>query len=98
MPLEQATGAPRFDLPMRRSPNFAAAPRRHRVVIVGAGFGGLFAARALPRAPPGVTVIDRTNPHLFEPLLYQVAHGPPSVGAVTPPTRGGLLPPKNNRG
>jgi NADH dehydrogenase len=49
--------------------------RRHRVAIVGAGFGGLFAARALRRADVEVTVIDRTNHHLFQPLLYQVATG-----------------------
>src|SRR3954447_26666775 len=87
MPLEQATGAPRFELPMRRSPNFAAAPQRHRVVIVGGGFAGLFAARALRRAPVDVTVIDRTNHHLFEPLLYQVATGLLSEGAIAPATR-----------
>jgi NADH:ubiquinone reductase (H+-translocating) len=97
MPLEQATGAPKFDLPMRRSPNFAAAPRRHRVVIVGAGFGGLFAARALRRAPLDVTVIDRTNHHLFEPLLYQVATGLLSVGAIAPPIRDVLRRHKNTR-
>ena len=44
-----------------------------RVVIVGAGFGGLQAARALRNVPVHVTVIDRTNHHLFQPLLYQVA-------------------------
>ena len=46
---------------------------RARVVIVGAGFGGLSAAKALARAPVDVTVIDRHNYHLFQPLLYQVA-------------------------
>src|SRR3954453_6693195 len=96
MPLEQATRA-RFDLPMRRSPNFAAAPRRHRVVIVGAGFGGAFAARAPGRAPLDVTVIDRTNHHLFEPLLYQVATGLLSVGAIAPPIRDVLRRHKNTR-
>src|SRR5438876_1008560 len=44
-----------------------------RVVIVGAGFGGLYAARALARAPVRVTIVDRRNYHLFQPLLYQVA-------------------------
>ena len=43
------------------------------VVILGCGFGGLFAAKALAGAPVRVTVIDRANHHLFQPLLYQVA-------------------------
>jgi len=47
---------------------------RHRVVIVGGGFGGLFAARAL-RGSAEVTLVDRTQHHLFQPLLYQVATG-----------------------
>ncbi len=82
---------------MRRSPNSAAAPRRQRVVIVGAGFGGLFAARALRRAPLDVTVVDRTNHHLFEPLLYQVATGLLSVGAVAPAIRDVLRRDKQTR-
>jgi len=61
--------------------------RRHRVVIVGSGFGGLFAATALRRAGVEVTVIDRTNHHLFQPLLYQVATGVLSEGDIAPPTR-----------
>ena len=54
--------------------------RRPRVVIVGAGFGGLFAAQALARAAADVTIVDRHNYHLFQPLLYQVATAglPPS--------------------
>src|SRR5881227_3257008 len=72
---------------MRRAKNRAAAPRRHRVVIIGGGFSGLFAARALRRAPVDVTVIDRTNHHLFQPLLYQVATGVLSEGDIAPPTR-----------
>ena len=59
----------------------------HRVVIVGAGFGGLFAARFLGRAPVEVTLVDRTNHHLFQPLLYQVATGILSEGQIAPPTR-----------
>ena len=60
---------------------------QHRVVIVGAGFGGLFAAKALRRVPAHVTVVDGTTHHLFEPLLYQVATGILSEGEVAPPIR-----------
>src|SRR5438874_3394657 len=59
----------------------------HRVVIIGAGFGGLLAARALRRAPVRVTVLDRNNHHLFQPLLYQVATGILSVGEIAPAVR-----------
>jgi len=60
---------------------------RHRVVIVGGGFGGLFAAKFLRRAPVDVTLIDKTNHHLFQPLLYQCATGILSEGAIAPPLR-----------
>lgn len=60
---------------------------QHRVVIVGGGFGGLFAAKFLRRAPVEVTLIDRRNYHLFQPLLYQVATGILSEGEVAPPIR-----------
>ncbi len=60
---------------------------QHRVVIVGSGFGGLFAAKALRTAPVRVTLIDRTNHHLFQPLLYQVATGILSGGQIAPATR-----------
>lgn len=59
----------------------------HRVVIVGGGFGGLFAAKFLRRAPVAVTLIDRTNHHTFQPLLYQLATGILSEGAIAPPLR-----------
>jgi len=62
-------------------------PSRHRVVIVGCGFGGLFAARALRSADVDVTVIDRNNHHLFQPLLYQVATGILAEGDIAPPIR-----------
>jgi NADH dehydrogenase len=62
-------------------------PQPHRVVIVGGGFGGLFAARFLKRAKVDVTLIDRHNHHLFQPLLYQVATGILSEGMVAPPIR-----------
>jgi NADH dehydrogenase len=57
------------------------------VLIVGCGFGGLFAARALAGAPVRVTVLDRTNHHLFQPLLYQVATAGLSAPAVAAPIR-----------
>ncbi len=59
----------------------------HRVVIIGGGFGGLFAAKFLRRAPVEITLIDRTNHHTFQPLLYQLATGILSEGAVAPPLR-----------
>ena len=58
-----------------------------QVVIVGGGFGGLAAAKALRRAPVDVTVVDRQAHHLFQPLLYQVATGVLSQGNVAPPLR-----------
>jgi NADH dehydrogenase len=58
-----------------------------RVVIVGAGFGGLNAARALGRAPVQVTVVDRKNHHTFQPLLYQVATAGLSPGEIAAPIR-----------
>ena len=60
---------------------------KHRVVIVGAGFGGLNAAKGLKRADADVTVIDRRNFHLFQPLLYQVATGSLSPGEIAEPIR-----------
>jgi len=70
---------------------------RHRVVIVGSGFGGLFAAKALGRAPNAieVTLMSRTNHHLFQPLLYQVATGILSEGQIAPATRDVLKKSKN---
>jgi NADH:quinone reductase (non-electrogenic) len=64
-----------------------SAPRRHRVVIIGSGFGGLFAAKHLKRADVDVTLIAKTTHHLFQPLLYQVATGILSVGEIAPATR-----------
>jgi NADH dehydrogenase len=70
---------------------------RHRVVILGGGFGGLYAAKALKGAPVDVTVIDRRNYHLFQPLLYQVATGSLSPGEIASPIRGVLNRQKNTR-
>jgi NADH dehydrogenase len=61
--------------------------RRPHVVIVGGGFGGLYAARALKRAPVDVTVVDRTNHHLFQPLLYQVATATLAPSDIAAPIR-----------
>jgi NADH dehydrogenase len=60
---------------------------QHRVVIVGGGFGGLYAAQALRRAPVAITLIDRRNFHLFQPLLYQVATGALSPANIAAPLR-----------
>jgi NADH dehydrogenase len=63
------------------------AQARHRVVVVGGGFGGLPACRFLGREPVDVTLVDRRTHHLFQPLLYQVATGILSTGQVSPPLR-----------
>ena len=60
---------------------------RHSVAIVGCGFGGLFAAKTLRHADVDITVVDRTNHHLFQPLLYQLATGILSEGDIAPPIR-----------
>jgi NADH:ubiquinone reductase (H+-translocating) len=73
------------------------AEHRHRVLIVGGGFGGLYAARALRRAPVEVTLVDRANHHLFQPLLYQVAAGILTEGEIAPPLRGVLRRQANAR-
>lgn len=61
--------------------------KRPQVVIVGGGFGGLYAARRLRQAPVDLTLIDRRNFHLFQPLLYQVATGALSPGEIASPLR-----------
>jgi NADH dehydrogenase len=58
------------------------------VVIIGGGFGGIHAAKALAHAPVSITLVDRTNHHLFQPLLYQVATGVLSPGQIAPALRG----------
>src|SRR3981081_2607531 len=68
-----------------------------QVVIVGAGFGGLNAALGLARYPVRITLIDRTNHHTFQPLLYQVATGILSEGAIAPALREVLRKHRNIR-
>jgi NADH:ubiquinone reductase (H+-translocating) len=70
---------------------------KHRVLIIGGGFAGLNAARKLKRAPVDVTLLDRRNFHLFQPLLYQVATGSLSPGEIAAPLRGVLSSQKNAR-
>src|SRR5260370_41163628 len=70
---------------------------KHRVVILGGGFGGLAAAQKLKRAPVDVTLIDRRNFHLFQPLLYQVATGSLSPREIAAPLRGVLSRQKNTQ-
>src|SRR5436309_6428820 len=69
----------------------------HRVLIVGGGFGGLYAAKALRHAPVQVTLLDRRNFHLFQPLLYQVATGGLSPANIAAPLRGVLRRQANAR-
>jgi NADH:ubiquinone reductase (H+-translocating) len=72
---------------MSAQPEDTAPNRRHRVVIIGSGFGGLTAAKKLKRADVDITLIARTTHHLFQPLLYQVATGIISEGEIAPTTR-----------
>src|SRR6478735_1156763 len=71
--------------------------RRHQVVVIGSGFGGLFGTKALKRADVDVTMIAKTSHHLFQPLLYQVATGILSQGEIAPPTREVLASQRNAR-
>lgn len=88
-------------LPVKPTPKPQAAPlapadgARPRVVIVGAGFAGLAAAKGLAKAPVDVTVIDRRNHHLFQPLLYQVATAALSPADIAWPIRGILSAQRN---
>src|SRR5579864_4300553 len=67
----------------------------HRAVIIGGGFGGLYAARALKHEQLSVTLVDRRNVHLFQPLLYQGATGALSPGEIAAPLRVLLRKQKN---
>ena len=75
----------------------SATGRRHHVVIVGCGFGGLSAAKTLGHAAVDVTVIDRTNHHLVQPLLHQLATGILSEGDIALPIRDVLRRQRNTR-
>ena len=82
---------------LRDSRTAADMTDRHKVVIVGGGFGGLNAVRALAHADVDVTVVDRTNHHLFQPLLYQVAAGILPPGLIAPALRGVIKKQANAR-
>ena len=72
---------------MPDTPEASAKPGTPHVVVLGGGFGGLWATRALARAPVRITVVDRTNHHLFQPLLYQVATAGLSAPDIAAPLR-----------
>ncbi|SDP41782.1 NADH dehydrogenase [Klenkia soli] len=76
-------------------PTNPTTARRPRVVIIGSGFGGLFAAQRLRKADVDITLVAKTGHHLFQPLLYQVATGIISEGEIAPPTRDILKKQKN---
>src|ERR1700727_3941274 len=72
---------------MNVQPEVSGLNRRHRVVVIGSGFGGLNAVKKLKKADVDIKLIARTTPHLFQPLLYQVATGIISEGEIAPTTR-----------
>lgn len=74
-------------VPPGRGPYHSQVSRAHRVTIIGGGFGGLKAAQHLRRAAVAVTLLDRRNVHVFQPLLYQVATGGLSPGDIVSPLR-----------
>ena len=80
-----------------RSPDCSSSERLPRVVIIGGGFGGLAAARALAKAPVRITLIDRRNHHLFQPMLYQVATAALNPGDIAYPIRSALARQRNAR-
>src|ERR1700742_263251 len=72
---------------MNAQPEVSGLNRRHRVVVIGSGFGGLNAVKKLKRADVDIKLIARTPHHRFQPMLYQVATGIVAEGAIAPPTR-----------
>ena len=89
--------APMTTRTAERQSMHTAAPAEPRVVIVGAGFGGLSAAKALSKADVEVTVVDRSNHHLFQPLLYQVATAGLAPNQIASPIRTVLRGQRNTR-
>ncbi|MCY7322716.1 MAG: FAD-dependent oxidoreductase, partial [Phormidesmis sp. CAN_BIN36] len=75
--------------------NTTKKPQKHRVVVIGGGFGGLYATKALRHAPVEITLVDKRNFHLFQPLLYQVATGTLSPSDISSPLRSILSRSKN---
>src|SRR6202012_1246241 len=73
----------------------AASMTQPRIIIVGGGFGGLAAAKALGKTPAEIILIDRTNHHLFQPLLYQVATSVLTPSQIATPIRGIFRKQKN---
>jgi len=82
LPLCTGSSDPSNGTFMKPRPN-----NKPQVLIIGCGFGGLEAVRALSKAPVNITLIDRTNHHLFQPLLYQVATAGLSAPAISAPIR-----------
>ena len=76
-----------LDRKLNAAPARGSDPRVTRVVVVGGGFGGLLAVRGLRRADVEVTLVDRQNFHLFQPLAYQVATGALSAAEIASPLR-----------
>lgn len=89
------TAAPAAPASRPASPH--TRPHRHRVVIIGGGFAGMYAARQLRGAELDITLVDRRNFHLFQPLLYQVATGGLSPGEIASPLRAVVSAQKNVR-
>src|SRR5580704_17288692 len=89
--------AHRYNKSLALGTGMANMPEKHRILILGGGFGGLVAAQTLKRADAQVTLVDRRNFHLFQPLLYQVATGSLSPGEIASPLRSVLRRQKNTR-
>src|SRR5690349_6666705 len=90
-PSVRADGHTGFEEPMTSADGgeaIRAAERLPHVVIVGGGFGGMYAARGLDGVPVRITIVDKRNYHLFRPMLYQVATGLLSADEIAAPIRG----------